>query len=104
MKILVIGYLEGDIHEEEISGTLESMQEVVDGLIQCAATVELRQMGIELICDEEGLLKGLPTNLNLFPFFYVGQAFMVGVKGEEFASLTDEQMSFAREWLKCLEV
>ena len=87
----------------DISHTLESMQALVGGFIQTAPNPQLNEQGIELIVNEEGLLMGLPPNENLWPFFYVGQAFMVGTDGEDFASLTDYQMRFAKEWLENLD-
>lgn len=103
MRVLVIPTSYGNVHPMDISHTLESMQALVGGFIQCAPVPQLNEMGIKLIVNEEGLLAGLPPNENLWPFFYVGQAFMVGTDGEDFASLTDWQLRFAASWIEDLD-
>lgn len=103
MRILVIPEESGNVHTLDIDGSLEMMQDLVDGPIQCAPMPQLNSRRIELVVNEEGLLAGLPPNENLWPFFYVGQVFMVGTDGEDFVSLTDTQLAYAKGWLKGLE-
>ena len=88
-----------DFHDDLILGSLQSY---VGGLIEPCAPVQLKERGIELLCNEEGLLVGMPININMFPFFYVGDLVAVGVSGEEFVSLTPEQEAYLKKWLESL--
>ena len=100
MKVIRIGTKAGDFEVMEIDGTLESLQEMVDGYIEPCAPASLREKGIEMLCNEEGLLKGLEPNQNLYPFFYVGTCVMVATGAEEFLSLSDQQIDYILTWLK----
>ena len=102
MRILQIGTNKGNVDVEDIPGKLRDMQGVVGGHIETVPMPQLNEKGIALVANEEGLLQGLPTNENLFPFFFVGQMFMVGISGTEFISLTDEQLDYCRAWLSGL--
>lgn len=82
-----------------IPNTLEALQESVGGYIECCAPAELRERGIELIANEEGMLKGLPVNENLLPFLFVGQLVAVSVFREDFVSLSDSQIDYLKQWL-----
>lgn len=53
----------GEPSIEAINNDLETMQEMVDGYIEC---VPLRK-DIDLICNEEGLIRGMPLNKNRYP-------------------------------------
>ena len=55
----------------EIPNTLQDMQDVVDGYIQTAGLTS----GIQIVCNEEGHLIGLPENEN-FPAI-VGTFFLI---------------------------
>lgn len=79
--------------------TLEALQQQVGGYIEVAPHPELRRKDVAMLVNEEGLLKLLPVNENLQPFFYVGNAVFVGIKGEDFTGLTEEQFETAMEWL-----
>lgn len=72
----------------EIPNTLEALQGIVGGYIE---TVWLRDNCV-LVCNEEGKLQGLPPNFLLMGDLIVGTAVLAGVDGEEFCSLTDEQV------------
>lgn len=89
-------------HAHDTEGSLYDLQHLVDGYIEPCAPVQLRQQGIELLCNEEGLLRGLPCNINMFPFFFVGTLVAVGVSGEEFTSLTPEQETYLKKWIENL--
>ena len=102
MIVIKIGTVPGDVKVMDIPNTLESLQEHVGGYIETCAPVDLKQRGIELIANEEGLLKGLAPNPNLYPFFFVGTMLVVGVGDEDFTGLTDDQMLFVFEWLNRL--
>ena len=103
MDILRIGtkLLDTEIKSipDEPSENLKALQELVGGYIEPCAPAELREKKIELLCNEEGLLKGLEVNINLCPFFFVGQLVAVGVDGEEFVGLSLEQTLFIAHWL-----
>lgn len=102
VRIIIIPWLSKPrVHDTEMS--LYALQHYVGGFIEPCAPAELKAQGIELLADEEGLLKRLPCNPNLFPFFFVGNLVMVGVDGDRFTGLTDEQISFALDWIKNLD-
>lgn len=102
MKVIVIEPKEGQYYLHETEGQLHDFQELVGGYIEACAPVELRYEGIQMLVNEEGLLKGLDANENLFPFFFVGTCVLVGVSGEDFVGLTEDQILFATRWLRML--
>lgn len=99
MKVVRVTTELGNFEPMEIDGGLKSLQELVGGYIQTCAPADLKVHGIELLCDEEGLLKQLEPNPNFYPFFFVGNLVALGVSGEDFVSLTREQMYILRNWL-----
>lgn len=104
-KILLIIHPElGELSIKEITDTLtlEDMQAAVGGYIEPCAPQELRDMGYEMLANEEGLLKGLPPNQNLYPFFFVGNLAFVKVVGEDFEPLTYEDGVKICEWVEGL--
>ena len=103
MRVLVIEAKERNIHLHDTEGQLHDLQALVGGYIQTGAPAQLRLEGLELLVNEEGLLRGLPVNENLWPFFFVGTAVVVRVKGEEFVSLTDDDVLFMDKWLSGLK-
>lgn len=50
-----------------------------------------------IICSEEGKLIGFPYNTRILNEIFVGNILFVGVAGEEFCSLTNEQISLIAE-------
>lgn len=103
MKLLTVLPGRGEIYTVDVKEvTLEELQKEVGGYIQTCAPVELQVENIQMLCDEEGLLKHRVPNENLYPFFFVGNIVFVGVDGEELVGLTNEQETFVREWLKGL--
>ena len=82
---------------------LEAYQDLVEGYIETCTPVQLRDHKIELLANEEGLLRGLPLNENLVPFFLVGNVVAVGVDGEDFVGLTDDQIDYLRAFLLSLK-
>lgn len=67
----------------EIPNTLPALQAEVGGYIECVALTK----DSCIICNEEGLLRGLPFNTNINGNVYVGTILVVGVKGEEFTDV-----------------
>ena len=103
MRIVIVYPQAGRIIRKDTDGTLYNLQGYVDGYIEPCAPAELRERGIEMLANEEGLLQGLPYNENLYPFFFVGTLVILGVDGEEFAGLTEDQETFVLEWLDKLK-
>lgn len=66
-----------------VSNSLEALQKNVGGYIE-AVTIAT---DLVIICNEEGLLRGLPYNCRVCGVDFVGTILMVGRDGEEFADL-----------------
>lgn len=104
MLIVRIGTKEGDLANIIVKSiTLEKLQDLVGGYIEPSTPVQLRERGIELLANEEGLLQGLNLNDNLYPFFIVGQVVAVGVSEDDFVGLNAEQQKYLSEWLGALK-
>jgi len=109
MKILVVEPLK-EPYIKEIDGTLESMQEIVGGLIQ--AIYPFDHPEIALICNDEGKLMGLPLNRALFDKdgnivdIIAGTFFLCSAPAdnENFEGLTDEQIKQYKKRFEALEV
>lgn len=102
MKILRIGTEMNDLKITEIDGSLSSMQEVVGGHIEPIFLEELTEHKIVMIANEEGVLKYLPLNENLSPFFFVGTLFVCGYHRDELTSISNKQLAAFFEWLDTL--
>lgn len=94
MKIVVVEP-KSKPYVKEISGTLESMQEIVGGYI---TTVPSGIDNVLVICDEEGLLKNYEQNIGGL----VGTIFFVGVATPEFRGLTDSEIDLIMSKLERL--
>ena len=92
MRVLIIKPLEVPV-AKDISGTLESMQETVGGLIQAVYPFE---DSAALICNDEGKLMNLPMNRYVPEIRDVicGTFFLCNAPpdAEHFTSLTEEQI------------
>jgi len=73
----------GVYYLKEIENTLEAMQAEVGGYIE-QVTVD---RSCAIICNEEGLIKGLPYNTKLAGIHFLGPIFVVGTKGEEYCDV-----------------
>ena len=69
--------------EREIDNTLEALQEIVGGYIECVTLAT----DLVIICNEEGRLMNLPHNCWICNASFVGTIIMAGVDGEEFADI-----------------
>lgn len=69
--------------------SVDGMQRAIGGGYAQVINIGVKDMVI--LCDEEGLMKELPYNRGLR-----GDWLIVGTRGEEFISLTDQQA----EWIK----
>ncbi len=84
-----------------IDGSLKSMQDVVGGYIQ--AIYPFDKEDAALICNDEGKLLNLPPNRPLRDDtgkvydIVCGTFFLVGVRGDNFCSLTKEQCNLYKE-------
>lgn len=102
MRVFVIHPEPGRYHFHDCENTLEALQGLVGGYIETGTPAELRDEGVYLICNEEGVLRGLPYNENTYPFFYAGTLVMVGADGENFTSLNQHQQDFVTYWIESL--
>lgn len=79
-----------------IANELEPLQELVGGWIECV------YMGDDTVavCNEEGLLRGLPQNRRIAGVDFVGTVVMAKRQGPELASLDEEgfRESFPELW------
>ena len=109
MKVLVIEPLK-EPYAKEISGSLESMQQIVGGTIQ--AIYPFDNPEIALICNDEGKLINLPLNRALYDkegklFDIVAGTFFLcsaPEDSENFESLTDENIEIYRERFKNIKI
>ena len=92
MRVLIVEPMKPP-REQENSGDLAAMQTIVGGLIQVVYPFE---EPIALVCNDEGKLLGLPMNRYIPEIRDViaGTFFLCGAppEGENFASLTEEQL------------
>ena len=95
------GFISTNLYDEL---KLEDLQAIVDGYIERTTIAELEPYQISLIVNEEGLLRGLDPNENLYPFFFVGNVAFVDSSGEAFDGLDELQESIVRKFLAGLEV
>lgn len=75
-------------YETEIENTLEAEQKAVGGYIE-VLPLDNEKL---LICNEEGKLNGMHGNRRIGKDIIAGPFFIVGEDGDEFRSLTDEEV------------
>lgn len=80
----------------EIDGSLESMQEIVGGYIECLYPWKSK---VTLICNEEGKIRGLQPNREITYGFgakdiIFGTFFFCRSEGEELVSLTEGEAEY----------
>lgn len=100
MRVLVVEP-ERRPEERKIDGSLKSMQNIVDGLIQPIYLDD----SVVLVCNDEGKLMNLPANRGLrdkdgqICDIVFGTFFLCGAPGDSdhFTSLTSEQVKQYRE-------
>ena len=74
--------------ETEIENSLSALQQAVGGYIETVTLAE----DCCIICNEEGRLQWLPYNLTFCGVSFVGTILFVGVAGDEFADLSEQQV------------
>ena len=80
----------------DVPNTLQAMQELVGGYIE---TITLTRHSC-CIVNEEGRLKRLLPNFYLNGGLIVGNAVFVGVKGDGFRDITDDEITQCRRKIK----
>jgi len=84
----------------EIKNEYEELTKIVGGFIEC---VDIGK-GVDMVCNEEGKLKGMAANLN-FPYdVIVGTVFFCSSKEGDFISLNDKQIKFVKDMIKQREI
>ena len=74
---------------------LEAFQQMVGGYIETLTIAE----DCCIICNEEGRLRGLPYNGELLGMDFVGTIMLVGINGDEFASVPGPSIPMLRSTL-----
>ena len=72
------------LRAEVVENTLRSMQDLVDGPIECVTVAT----DLAIVCNEEGRLRGLSPSATILGTQFVGPVAFVGVRGEDFMDIT----------------
>ena len=77
-----------------IENSLEGIQQIVQGYIECVTLHDKAGENLVLICNEEGKIRNLPMNAMIpeIDDMIFGTFLIAGTDRDEFASLTDEQI------------
>lgn len=76
----------------EIENTLEALQQGVGGKLEAVTLAS----DACILCNEEGRLLGMPYNITICGVSFVGPLLIVGIAGEDFAGLTEQQVDQLR--------
>ena len=76
-----------DGHVAWIPNTLKAFQSAVDGYIETWTVLAEK---LVVICNEEGLIRGLPFNCVISNCPFYGTIVLAGIDGEEFSSIPEE--------------
>lgn len=89
--------------EEVIPNTLQSKQEIVEGMIEAVYPFEDQA---SLICNDEGKLIGLPLNRRVGGDIIAGTFIVCGLddRNASFCSLNDEQVKRYKEMFSTIEI
>lgn len=79
-----------DPYVDVVENSLETFQQLVGGYIESYTIAE----DLTLLCNEEGLLMGLPYNANIAGNKFVGPVVAVGIKGENFCAVPAASVPF----------
>ena len=79
----------------EIENTLEALQQGVGGKLEAVTLAS----DACVLCNEEGRLLGMPYNTTICGVSFVGPLLIVGIAGEDFAGLTEQQVDRLRTLL-----
>ena len=96
-KIKVVVQHPGEISRiVSVPDTLEALQKLVGGYIEVVSIGR----GLLLVLNEEGRLRGMKENVRCVQYgTIVGTVFVTAADGDEFRSLTTEEIQSARAWL-----
>ena len=87
--------------QAEIGEGLHAMQEIVGGPIQALYPWD---DPVAIICNDEGKLNHLPLNRVLENYDIIsGPFFICGIQGENFTSLTEQQLQKYQQKFNCPE-
>ena len=81
------------LRAEVVENTLRSMQELVDGPIECVTVAE----DLAIVCNEEGRLRGLSPSATILGTQFVGPVAFVGTRGEDFTDITRKGERLVRQ-------
>ncbi len=75
-----------DAYATAVSDSLENLQRIVGGYIETVTLYreEKGHPGVVIICNEEGIPRGLPYNCRLAGIPIFGDFVILGTKGDEF--------------------
>lgn len=90
MKVIVKKAGKKEFEKIEISGSLESLKEIVGGYIEVVPFAE----NILMICNEEGKLLELKPNFIYCGDVICGDVLFCSFEGEDFIGLNDYQLKF----------
>ena len=88
------------LRAEVVENTLRSMQDLVDGPIECVTVAT----DLAIVCNEEGRLRGLSPSASILGTQFVGPVAFVGVRGEDFMSITRAGERLVRQIVKEEEI
>nr|DAL25658.1 MAG TPA_asm: protein of unknown function (DUF3846) [Caudoviricetes sp.] len=88
------------LRAEVVENTLRSMQELVGGPIGCVTVTE----DLAIVCNEEGRIRGLSPSASLLRTQFFGSVAFVGVRGDEFMSITRKGERLVRQIVKEAEI
>lgn len=78
-----------------VENTLAGLQKLVGGDIEIHNICK----DLVVICNESGVIDGLPYNTVMMGAEFYGTLVVAGAKGEELVSLTEEQVRFIKWWV-----
>ena len=80
-----------------ISCSLGNLQNIVGGYIE---VVTLPELGVVIVCNEEGRLLDIPYNTTICDINFVGTIVVLGFEGDEFVPVAIP----LKEWKQIMEV
>ena len=81
--------------EATIANTLGAMQATVGGYIETARISK----DTVVVCNEEGLIRGLPYNCRVMGTDFMGDIFVAGTKGEDFVDVPVSLGDWLKYWI-----
>lgn len=100
MRTIVIKEPGKEAYSKKIMDELGEYHLIIGGTLE-SVSFDKNQI---LLCDDEGKLKGLEPNLLVPGDVIVGPVIVVGTEGEEFRSLTPEEVTKAIKRLNAYSI